>query len=108
MPSINRATLPQNFLDSVSMGLRLPTPEPQYLFAQMAMGARMSLAAIDAGASTVQQFVSMAAEVPVVLDQFEGPYNTDGSEVRPYAILDFDAKYRANKDQLAGLTTLHL
>lgn len=180
MPSINRGTLPQNFLDSVSTGMRLIQPEPQYWFARAAMGARLSLAAIDAGAQTVQQFVSMAGggapvpptldemaraadaypnaiiavddfgkgmgdtikmrrpqfegggytelarrvqpdkttsttgqaikaeEVPVVLHEYEGPYDATNTEVRPYAIRDFDAKYKANKDQLAGLTTLHL
>lgn len=178
MPSINRGTLPQNFLDSVSMGTRLPTPEPQYLFAQMAMGARLSLAAVDAGAPTVQQFISMAGggaapdprldslarsadaypgavqavdkfglgagdtikfhrdlytegtytslsrelntdatisttgqliksdEVPVVLKEYHGPH--DGTSVKPYAIWDFDAKYRANKEQLSGKVTRHL
>lgn len=60
MPSINRGTLPQNFLDSVSQGMTLPTPEPQYAFARMAIGQRLSLAAIDAGATTTQQFVTSA------------------------------------------------
>jgi hypothetical protein len=47
-------------LDLVSdQGLTLPTPEPQYLYAQMAMAGRMSLAALDARAPTVQQWVSM-------------------------------------------------
>lgn len=179
MASINRGTLPQNFLDSVSQaGLRLPTPEPQYLFAQMAMGARLSLAAVNAGLPTVQQFVSMAGggaildprldslarsadaypgavmaadqfglgrgdtikffrdvfagggystasrklatdasisttgqaitteEVPLVLEEYHGPH--DGSSVKPYAIWDFDAKYRANKQQLANKVSRHL
>lgn len=61
MPGIDRGSLPNNFLDSVTnRGLSLPTPEPQYLFAKWAMASRLSLAAIDAGADTVQQFVSMA------------------------------------------------
>lgn len=59
MASINRGTLPQNFLDSVSTGTRLPTPEPQYWFAKAAMAGRLSLAAMDVGAPTVQQFISM-------------------------------------------------
>ena len=47
MPSsISRGTLPQNFLDSVTPGLRLPTPEPQYFFAKMAMAGRLNLAAL--------------------------------------------------------------
>jgi len=180
MGSINRATLPQNFLDSVSRGMRLPQPEPEYLFAKMAMAGRLSLAAIDAGARTVQQFVTEAGggapvspqldqlarvgdaypnavtavddfgldqgdtiklrrpifegggydeasrevqpdkttsttgqslkaeEVPVVLKEYEGPYSVANSQVQPYAIRDFDAKYKANRDQLAGLTTMHL
>jgi len=180
MASINRATLPQNFLDSVSAGLRLVQPEPQYLFAKFAMAGQLSLAAIDAGATTVQQFVSMSAggakvppdldelaraadtypgavtaanffsnnqgdtvkmrrvvfegggytedarkvtpdkttsttgqslkaeEVPMVLAEFEGPYSSANSVVQPYALRDFDARYRANRDELASLTTLHL
>lgn len=60
MGTITRGSLPSNFLDSVSAGgLRLPTPEPQYFFAKMALGARLGLGALDAGAATVQQFVSM-------------------------------------------------
>ncbi len=179
MPSINRGTLPQNFIDSVSMGgMRLPTPQPQYLFAQMALGARLSLAALDAGAPSVQQFVSIAGggqplspeldsmaraadvfpgsvtaidnfglgrgdtikfqrdlytagtyteasrilttdqaisttgqaiqaeEIPVVLKEYVGPH--DGTSVKPYAIWNFDAKFRANKEQLASKTTRYL
>lgn len=180
MASVNRATLPQNFLDSVSLGMRLVQPEPEYLFAKMAMAGRLSLAAIDAGAVTVQQFVTMAAggapvppeldqlarvgdaypnavvavddfgknqgdtiklrrplfegggydeqsrlvsadkntnttgqsvkaeEVPVVLQEFEGPFNQGLGAVSPYAIRDFDAKYKANRDQLTGIVTMHL
>lgn len=178
MASINRGTLPQNFIDSVSTGTRLPTPEPQYWFAKMALGARMALQAVDAGQQTVQQFVSMAGggkvldpgldelaraadtypeavqavdgfglgkgdtikfwrdifagggytegarvlstdatisttgqtiqteEVPVVLKEYHGPH--DGTSVKPYAIWDFDAKYRAAKEQLANKVTRHL
>ncbi len=183
MPSINRGSLPSNFLDSVNdQGLVLPTPEPQYLFAKWAMGARLSLAALNAGAPTVQQFVSMAGggrpispqldemaraadmypgfvnavesfgqgkgdtikfqrmvynaatsgytaasrevatdavisttgqnvqteEVPVVLKEYHGPINGAGSAVAPYAIWDFDAKYRANKLQLASIVSRFL
>lgn len=60
MSVISRGTLPQNFLDSASTGMRLPTPEPQYFFAKMAIGSRLSLAALNAGTPTAQQFVSMA------------------------------------------------
>lgn len=179
MPSINRGTLPQNFLDSVSSGMRLPQPEPQYWFARMALGGRLSFAALNAGQSTVQQFVSMAGggdstplaldamvraadaypgavvaiddfgkgmgdtiklrrpiysgggydlasrqvqadkatstagqaitaeEVPIVLQEYEGPFGPTGV-VQPYAIRSFDARYRANKDELATLVTGHL
>jgi hypothetical protein len=41
-----------------------------------------------------------------VLKEFEGPYGT--SSVQPYAIRNFDARYRANKDELVGLVKLHL
>jgi hypothetical protein len=180
MASIQRATLPQNFLDSVSTGMRLPQPEPEYTFAKLAMAARLSLGAIDAGATTVQQFVSMQGagasvpptldqlarladtypnavvavddfgkgqgdtikmrrpvfegggydlasrqvipdkatsvtgqaikgeEVPIVLHEYEGPFSVANSAVNPYAIRDFDAKYKANKDSLADLVTMHL
>lgn len=178
--AISRGTLPQNFLDSVSADIMLPTPEPQYLFARMAMAGRLSLAAIDAGAPTAQQFVSMAGggtvqdpgldqlarsadiypgaltvvdqlfglnkgdtikfprdvfegggytksdrrlttdqtisttgqnikteEVPLILEEYIGPY-LSGTGVRPYAIQEFDAKYRANKFQLASKVSRHM
>ncbi len=60
MSVISRGSLPQNFLDSASTGMRLPTPEPQYFFAKMALASRLSLAALNAGVSTAQQFVSIA------------------------------------------------
>lgn len=178
--SISRGTLPQNFLDSVTADIMLPTPEPQYLFARMALAGRLSLAAIDAGAPTAQQFITMAGggtqqdpglemlarsadiyggaltvvdqfglgrgdtikfprdifegggydeasrrlttdkvisttgqnikneEVPLILEEFHGPYNTAAGAVLPYAIREFDAKYRANKFQLASKVTRHL
>lgn len=179
--SISRGTLPQNFLDSITAQITLPTPEPQYLFAQYAMAGRLSLAAIDAGAPTVQQYLSMVGggqvqnpaldslaraadmypgfftvvdqlfglgkgdtikmprdifagggytkddrrlktdgtisttgqnisneEVPLVLEEYTGPYNSSASAVQPYAIWEFDAKYRANKTQLASKVTRHL
>src|SRR5690606_4216863 len=37
-----------------------------------------------------------------------GPYSADGSAPAPYAIWGFDAKYRRNKLQLAGLASQHL
>ena len=51
--SISRASLPQDFIDSTSIGMRLPTPQPQYFFAKMALGAQFQLAAIDAGQPAV-------------------------------------------------------
>jgi len=72
MSVISRGTLPQNFLDSASTGMRLPTPEPQYFFAKMAMAGRLSLAALDVGAPTAQQFVTMAGggqPIPPTLDE---------------------------------------
>lgn len=180
MSSINRSTLPQNFLDSVSSGIRLPTPEPQYFFAKMAMAQRLSLAALDAGLPTAQQFVSMAGggaalppdlaemaraadaypggvfaidqfglgmgdtikfrrdqyngggfdeasrtlvtnaaisttgqaismeEVPVVLKQFYGPMAAGATAPAPYQIPEFDAKYRAAREQLVSSSTRYL
>lgn len=183
MSVISRASLPSNFEDfkgSVTSGLILPQPEPQYLFAHWAMAGRLSLAALNAGAPSVQQYVSMAGggaavppgldrmartadmypgfvqaveqygpgmgdtlkfqrpifstggltkaarklstngtisttgqvlkaeEVPVILEEYHGPYASDGSAVAPYAVWNFDAKYRANKLQLSGLATMHL
>jgi hypothetical protein len=180
MSVIARSSLPQNFLDSTSTGMRLPTPEPQYFFAKMALGSRLSLAALNVGAPTVQQFISMAGggallspeldemaratdaypdavmavdefgkdagdtvkffrdvyegglyteagrvlaeetvisttgqnikaeEVPVVLKEYYGPSNAAGTAIAPYAIKGFDAKYRRNKEQLAGKTTRYL
>ncbi len=180
MSFIGRGTLPQNFLDSVSPGMRLPTPEPAYWFARAALAGRLQFAALNAGAPTVQQFISMAGggapvsteldsmirsadgypgavlavdefgkgqgdtiklrrdlyggggysraerrvaadkptsttgqaiqmeEAVIILEEYEGPYSVAASVVQPYAIREFDAKYRTNKDQLAAVTTRHL
>lgn len=181
MGFIGRSTLPQNFIDSVNDGMRLPQPNPQFFFAMMALGAAQRSAAIEAGAGSAEHFAKMMAgggamvpndierflraadaypgavmyvngfgknagdtikmrrsvysgggydeasrrvrpdratslvgqslkmeEVPVVLDQFEGPYSSTDSEVRPYQILEFDAKYRHNRDNLASLTAQQL
>lgn len=176
---VGRGTIPANFLDSVSSGMRLITPLPHFAFARLAMGGRLQFAALNAGQQTVQQFVSMAGggqpagdldmlvrsadiypgaviakdefgkdkgdtiklrrdvftgggydlasrrvapgkptsttgqaftmeEVPLILEEYEGPYNTTASAVQPYQILEFDAKYRRNKDQLTSLTTKQL
>lgn len=181
MSLINRGSLPQNYVDfasSTTTRMRLPTPDAQFLFAQMAMASRVSLAAMNAGQETMQQFLSIAGggaqlspeldrlvrvdsvmpgaitsvddfglgrgdtikfsrdiypsgtyteasrllssgasisttgqdiameEVPVVLKEYHGPH--DGSSVKPYAVWDFDAKFRANKEQLASVVTRYL
>lgn len=181
MPSyINRGTLPANFLDSVSSGMMIPEPEPQYFFARMAGGAQMRDVALSRDMANAQHFMKFlgggeivseqlhemarlidtypdaitfvpgfgmnqgdtiklrrpiytgggydlasrlvksgvqtsesgvaikASEVPVVLAQYEGPYDTVNSRVAPYVIEQFDAKFRANKDQLVALVKHHL
>ena len=58
MPSyINRGTLPANFLDSVSSGMMIPEPEPQYFFARMAGGAQMRDTALAQNMSNAQHFL---------------------------------------------------
>lgn len=47
-------------------------------------------------------------EVPVVLDQFEGPWDTTQSKVGPYQVNDFDARFRRNADNLAAEVVNHL
>ena len=73
MAQINRASLPSDFLDIVSdSGLLLPEPEPQYCFAKMTSAGRLAVAALNAGAPSVQQFVSMQGggkEISPVLDE---------------------------------------
>jgi len=182
MSAISRGTLPQNFVDSTSTGMRLPSPEPQYWFARAAMAGRLSLEALRVGAPTVQQFLSMMGngvqlppdldqmmraadaypgmvqavdefgkeggdtvkfqrdvypstttgltedsrvhvaettisttgqavkqeEVPVVLKEYKGPWNDVSAQVDPYAIINFDAKYRKNREALATITTRFL
>jgi hypothetical protein len=180
MPSINQENYP-DFVNQTNSALRLLQPEPQYSFAQAAFAAGLSLAAINAGAQTVQQYVSINSggaplppgldrmirfadggfakmiqkvegfgknqgdtitfkrpifdgggyteaarrvtpdkatattgrtirreEVPIVLDQFEGPYASDGSAVEPYNVTMFDAKYRKNMVNLADEVSMHL
>lgn len=180
MGSIGRASLPNNFVDFVDEAntlMRLPTPEPQYLFAQMAMGGVLQTAADMANMTAQQMVESMGLgamanpgldrlvrvvdtlpmgvkfvdgfgkgkgdtiklnrdiytsgtyteasrvlstdatisttgqvihneQVAVSLQEFIGPH--DGSSVKPYAIWDFDAEYRANKENLASMVSRHL
>jgi hypothetical protein len=64
---------------------------------------------VKSGVQTSEQGVAIkGAEVPVVLAQYEGPYDPANSRVAPYIIEEFDAKYRANKDQLVSLVKHHL
>ncbi len=61
----------------------------------------------DATISTTGRAVK-AEEVPVILKEYHGPYASDGTGVAPFAIRNFDSKYRANKISLVGLVTKHL
>ncbi len=180
---IGRGSLPANYEDfarSTTARLLLPQPEPQYVFAHWAMAGRISLAALNAGAPSVQQYITAAGggapmpadldrmarvadtypgfiqaveefgknqgdtikfqrpvfstgglteaarelitdadisvtgaavaseEVPVVLKQYIGPYLASGAGPQPFAIANFDSKYRANKLQLTSIASLHL
>lgn len=44
-------------------------------------------------------------EVPVVLEEFIGPYASDGSGVAPFAVWNFDAAIKAAKLSTAGLVS---
>lgn len=180
MSIISRASLPANFsdfLESVSANMRLPQPEPQYLFASMALGSSLAAAGISAASgaqmglastgqstptsldrllrtaevfpdavktvngfglgrgdtikfqrakyadaamgysassrelstdtpiSTTGQTIAME-EVPIVLKQYLGP--GAASEPQPYALWDFDMRYRASKWSLVDEVTSHL
>lgn len=61
----------------------------------------------DVAISTTGQTVKME-DVPVILDELHGPINSAGTAVAPYAIRQFDAKYRANRFQLASVVGHHL
>jgi hypothetical protein len=178
-------SLPQQFVESVRAGMRLPQPTPQFFFAMAALSAAMRTAAIAEGAGTATEFVKMMAgpgapvpatldtfartadafpgmvqfvngfglgegdtvkmrrpvystgglteasrrvnpsvptslagqsitmeEVPVVLDQYEGPWDPKGNggagAVGPYQINQFDARYRRSADNLAQEVSNHL
>ena len=47
-------------------------------------------------------------QTKITLDQFEGPYSSENSLVQPYAISNFDAQYKANSQELAGIVSKHL
>jgi len=183
MSYIGRGSLPANFQDfgsRVTQNLVLPTPSPQFLFAHWAMAQRLSLAALNAGATTAQQYVTAAGggapvpqdldrlarvadtypgfvtavdefgkemgdtikmqrpiysvgglteaaremtgdeaisttgraikseEVAVVLKEFLGPYASDGSAPAPFAIKNFDSKYKKALLSIVGMTSNHL
>jgi len=178
---IGRQTLPQNFVESVRSGMRLPQPQPQFFYGMAALSAMMRTLMIQEGAGTAANFVKMMGyggdapdtgldryirtaeaypgmvlavtgfgqsagdtikmrrpvytkggltqaarqvkpqiatslqgqnitmeEVPVILKQFEGPWNAATSAVGPYQINDFDARYLRNADNLAAEVVNHL
>jgi len=183
MAFIGRGSLPANFTDfgnRVTQNLVLPTPSPQFVFAQWAMAGRVSLAALNAGASTVQQYMTAAGggapvptdldrlarvadsfpgfvyvvdafgkeagdtirmqrpvysvgglseadremtgdetisttgraiqteEIPVVLKEYLGPYHASGTGPAPFAIKNFDSKYKNALLSIVGLVTQQL
>jgi hypothetical protein len=72
MGSINRGTLPANFLDSVTNGMRLPQPEPRYMFAKMATAAGLMADALAVNVDSAATFLKMqggGSEVPQMLDE---------------------------------------
>jgi hypothetical protein len=72
MSIISRASLPANFsdfLESTAANMRLPQPEPQYLFASMALGASLAAAGINAGMGAEMALASNGAPVPSALDR---------------------------------------
>lgn len=181
MGSINRATLPQAFLDSVNAAMMLPTPEPQYWFANAALGGRVRaealrnsafsglgyvqsimgaggvpdaldrmvraadsypgavlnlddkfgegkgtvykllrrkfsgggfteadrLVTVDKSTSTTGRAIQME-DVEVVLQQYEGPWDSSASAVAPIALYDFDKRYGASRVDLVGEAFTHL
>lgn len=75
MSFIGRGSLPQNYIDSVNDGLRLPQPSPQFFFAMMALAALQRTAALEMGATSAEQFGRMMSEgggaaVPQDFDRF--------------------------------------
>lgn len=44
-------------------------------------------------------------EVPIVLEEFIGPYASDGSDVNPFGVWNFDATIKAAKLSTAGLVS---
>jgi hypothetical protein len=178
-------SLPQQFVESVRAGMRLPQPTPQFFFAMAALSAMLRTSAIAEGAGTAENFVRLMAgpgnpvpptldayartadafpgmvqavqgfgvgagdtvkmrrpvystgglskdarrvnpsvatslqgqsitmeEVPVVLEQYEGPWdpkaNSGSGGVGPYQVNDFDARFRRSADNLAGEVANHL
>ena len=95
MASINRATLPQAFLDSLNAAMMLPTPEPQYWFANAVGGQSMRSAGMRSAASSgmgyVQSIMGNGA-VPDALDRM-----VRAADAYPNAILNLDDKFGEGK-----------
>jgi hypothetical protein len=181
MSAVNLNSLPQEFVENVRAGMRLPQPQPQFFFAMAAISAAMRTAGVAAGVDTAVNFVKLMAgpgaavpanldmfartadayvgmiqyvdgfglgkgdtlklrrpvytgggydeasrmvnptqptslvgqsiqmeEVPVVLKQFEGPWDTTNNRIGPYQIDNFDARYRRSADNLAQEVSNHL
>lgn len=91
MSSINRATLPQAFLDSVNAAMILPTPEPQYWFAGAAMGNSVRSAAIRdgqfSGLAYIQSIMGTSG-VPDDLDRM-----VRAADAYPDSVLNVDDKF---------------
>lgn len=179
--AVSLQSLPQEFVENVRAGMRLPQPQPQFFFAMAALTAAMRTAAVAAGEDSATNFVRLMAgpgaavpanldmfartadaypgmvqyvsgfglgegdtikmrrpvytgggydlasrrvnptvptslvgqaitmeEVPVILDQYEGPWDPNNNRVGPYQITNFDARYRRSADNLAQEVSNHL
>lgn len=75
MAFMGRGSIPSNyedFINSVTAAMTLPTPTAQYLFAQWAIAGRLNFQALNAGMTTVQQYISAAgggAPIPPDMDR---------------------------------------
>ncbi len=179
---VGAQSLPQNFVESVRAGMRLPQPTPQFFFAMAALSAATRSLVLEEGGGSAENFLRMIKEnggdipdnsldrfirtadaypdmvqfvngfgknfgdtikmrrpvytkggltlaarrvnpsvatslsgqsitmeeVPVILDQYEGPWNATTGAVGPYQVNDFDARWRRNADNLAAETSNHL
>jgi len=89
----------------LNMGDTIKFQRPVFSTGGLTKAARKltTAAAISTTGSIIQ-----AEEVPVVLEEYHGPYTASGSAPAPYAIWNFDSKFRANKLNLTQLTSKHL